>query len=45
MIGLAAKGLDSGFKIIIVLAGHQNDLRNQQQNASMNLLLVSEKLA
>ena len=45
MIGLAAKGLDSGFKIIIVLAGHQNDLRNQTaKRFNKDLLLVSEKI-
>ena len=45
MIGLAAKGLDSGFKIIIVLAGHQNDLRNQTaKRFNKDLLLVSEKV-
>lgn len=29
MIGLAAKGMDKGFRIVIVLAGLKNDLRKQ----------------
>ena len=43
MIGLAAKGLDLGFKLIVVLAGDQNDLRNQTKRFNKDLLLISEK--
>ena len=32
MIGVAAKGLDKGFKIVIVLGGLKNDLRSQTAN-------------
>jgi hypothetical protein len=32
MIGVAAKGLDRGFKIVIVLGGLKNDLRSQTAN-------------
>jgi hypothetical protein len=45
MVGLAAKGLDAGFRLIIVLAGHQNDLRNQAaKRFNRDLLLISEKI-
>lgn len=45
MIGLAAKGLDLGFKLVIVLAGHQNDLRNQSSKRfNRDLLGLSEKI-
>jgi hypothetical protein len=45
MVGLAAKGLDAGFRLIVVLAGHQNDLRNQAaKRFNRDLLLISEKI-
>ena len=45
MVGLAAKGLDAGFNIIIVLAGDKNDLRNQTaKRFNKDLLMVSEKI-
>ena len=41
---IAVKGLDAGFRLIIVLAGHQNDLRNQAaKRFNRDLLLISEK--
>ena len=45
MIGLAAKALDSGFKIIIVLSGSTDLLRNQSaKRFHQQLLCVNEKL-
>ena len=44
MVGLAAKGLDAGFNIIIVLAGDKMIFVIKQQNALTDLLMVEKKL-
>jgi len=45
MIGLAAKALDRGFKIILVLSGSTDLLRNQSaKRFNQQLLCVNEKL-
>ncbi|MDB2671393.1 Z1 domain-containing protein [Candidatus Poseidoniales archaeon] len=45
MIGLAAKGFDKGFKIVIVLCGLKNDLRSQTANRfTRDLLCRGEKI-
>ena len=45
MIGVAAKGLDRGFRIVIVLGGLKNDLRRQTANRfSRDLLCKGESI-
>ena len=45
MIGLAAKGMDQGFRIVVVLAGLKNDLRKQTaKRFSKDLLCYGEEL-
>ena len=40
MIGVAAKGLDKGFKIVIVLGGLKNDLRSQTATGFIKIFYV-----